>query len=111
MNRFTAAALSSLLLLPATDVRADCNWGWYCDKSARCGMVPYCDSPTDKPPPLQGARLPHDGKPQPVRANSHRKPLPGFKPINPPPPGMAPVAPPDSCLPDKKCPAGQPQDQ
>jgi hypothetical protein len=92
MIRF-GVALPALLLfaatLAATQARADCHWAWHCDRAAGCGVVPFCDTPNDKPPPLRGARLPGDISPAPLPPNAYaaRKPLPGFKPINPPPPG------------------------
>lgn len=92
MSRLWPLTLPALLLLAAPAAFADCHWAWHCDKSAGCGFVPFCDSPSDKPPPFQGARLARDAKPLPLPTESHpgRKPLPGFKPINPAPPGLAP---------------------
>jgi len=77
----------------AIPAHADCHWGWYCDPSAGCGFVPFCDSPNDKPPPLQGLRPPDADNRRPVApsapGHSGRKPLPGYLPVNPPPPGIA----------------------
>jgi hypothetical protein len=89
MNKFPAIALLAMLPFAAPDARADCHWGWYCDRAAGCGFVPYCDSPSDKPPPFQSLRPPDaDGKrpaPPPAPGHCARKPLPGYRPINPPP--------------------------
>jgi hypothetical protein len=89
MSSLKDLALLALLLLAATSARADCHWAWHCDKSAGCGFVPFCDKPDDTPPPLRGARLPGDGSQAPLAPGAHagRKPLPGFRPINPPPAG------------------------
>jgi len=97
MTRSTGFALSVLLLplLSAAPARADCHWAWHCDQAARCGFVPFCDRPDDKPPPLRGARLPGDGKAALLAPDAHaaRKPLAGFTPVNPPPAGPALGAP------------------
>jgi hypothetical protein len=113
MRKLLTVALPGLLLLAATPARADCHWAWHCDKSAGCGFVPFCDSPNDKPPPLQGARLARGAKPLPLPSESRpgRKPLPGYKPVNPPPPGMAPAGPPEACRQGQECPPGQAPDQ
>lgn len=101
MIKLTRVALPVLLLLATTPTRADCHWAWHCDRVAGCGFVPFCDSPNDKPGPLQGARLPGDGRSLPLPPNAHpgRKPLPGFKPVNPPPPATPPAGTPDACAP------------
>jgi hypothetical protein len=82
-----------MLFFAALPVRADCDWRWYCDRSGACGFVPYCDSPHDKPPPLQGMAPPSGGASgKPVAPEqSQRKPLPGYKPVNPPPPAAPPA--------------------
>jgi hypothetical protein len=106
MLKSAAFALSALLLAAALPARADCHWAWHCDQSGACGFVPFCDSPNDKPPPLQGMPPPNEGKSLPVPPNPHsqRKPLPGFKPINPPPPATRQITPPEPCEPDKNGP-------
>jgi hypothetical protein len=110
--KLRSVALPVLLLFAATPVRADCHWAWHCDKSAGCGFVPFCDSPNDKPPPLQGARLPCDNnsKPLPLPADGqpHRKPLPGYKPVNPPPPAAPSAGGLEPDTRDKSCPPLKP---
>lgn len=106
MIKLPAAAWPALFLLAAAPARADCHWAWHCDRTGACGFVPFCDSPGDKPPPLQGVRRPDGRKPLPLPDASHpgRKPLPGYKPVNPPPPGAAPASPATPCA-GKKIPA------
>lgn len=106
MITLPAVALSALLSLAAAPARADCHWAWHCDQAGACGFVPFCDSPDDKPPPLQGVRPGGERKPLalPDAAHPRRKPLPGYTPVNPPPPGVAPVSP-AAPRPDQKKPA------
>jgi hypothetical protein len=95
MNKLPAMVLLAMLPFTAAPASADCHWGWYCDRSAGCGFVPFCDSPSDKPPPLQGLRPPDaDGKrpAPPPTGQRARKPLPGYHPITPPPGSMPPAA-------------------
>lgn len=73
-------ALGMLALVTIEPAVAACHWGWYCDDAGNCGYVPYCDSPTDVPPPFQGTNPGPPGGPLDPSAPP-RRPLPGFKPI------------------------------
>jgi hypothetical protein len=103
MTKSCLVLFAALSMLTAAPARADCHWGWYCERPDNCGFVPYCDSPTDRPPPLQGLLTPRPGGgkvlPLPTPGHPGRKPLPGFHPIRPPPStGTSP--PPPSAKPD-----------
>jgi hypothetical protein len=88
MIKTAILALPVLLLGAAAPARADCHWAWHCDQAGACGFVPFCDSPNDRPPPLQGMLQPRPDTRPVAPPSKPRQPLPGFKPINPAPPSL-----------------------
>lgn len=86
MRRLVAVATVLIALIPNAAYAA-CHWGWYCKNAGNdCGFVPFCDSPDDTPPPLQGVRPNVDTGAQPVDPSSlpeqGRQPLVGAKPLS-----------------------------